>query len=349
MLSGIDRNRAARVAATLAISAGGGFLAHALGLPAAWISGGLVAVAVASLAGVHTDVPNLLSTPAFLILGIYSGSGVSRETLHQMQTWPGSFAILGLAVVALIAASYWWLTRRSGWDRNTALLASMPGALSFVIAAAEDLKADMKKVAMAQSFRVLVIIELIPPVAVLIGQAPRAGARLAEAPVAGPHDLAILLLAGAAASILLQWLKLPAAWMLGGMLSTAVLLLAGAVSGQMPGFLVLPATVVLAAIAGSRFRPGDLAILPRIIGPSFAALTIAILISAVAAGAVTLLFGVQFVQTLLAFAPGALEVLILLAYQMDVDPAYVAAHHVVRFLALVAAVPLLAHWLDRHP
>jgi uncharacterized membrane protein AbrB (regulator of aidB expression) len=112
---------------------------------------------------------------------------------------------------------------------------------------------------------------------------------------------------------------------------------------------VLPATVVLAAIAGSRFRPGDLAILPRIIGPSFAALTIAILISAVAAGAVTLLFGVQFVQTLLAFAPGALEVLILLAYQMDVDPAYVAAHHVVRFLALVAAVPLLAHWLDRHP
>ena len=59
--------------------------------------------------------------------------------------------------------------------------------------------------------------------------------------------------------------------------------------------------------------------------------------------------GVNFAQSFLAFAPGALEVLIVLAYQVDADPAYVAAHHVVRFLALVAAVPLLARWLARHP
>jgi uncharacterized membrane protein AbrB (regulator of aidB expression) len=34
---------------------------------------------------------------------------------------------------------------------------------------------------------------------------------------------------------------------------------------------------------------------------------------------------------------------------MDIDPAYVAAHHVARLLALVAAVPILVRWLDRHP
>ena len=50
-----------------------------------------------------------------------------------------------------------------------------------------------------------------------------------------------------------------------------------------------------------------------------------------------------------AFAPGALDALIILAHDMDVDPAYVAAHHLARFLALVAAVPLLARWLHRHP
>jgi uncharacterized membrane protein AbrB (regulator of aidB expression) len=36
-----------------------------------------------------------------------------------------------------------------------------------------------------------------------------------------------------------------------------------------------------------------------------------------------------------------------LAFQMNIDPAYVAAHHVVRFVALVLAVPILARWLGR--
>ena len=38
----------------------------------------------------------------------------------------------------------------------------------------------------------------------------------------------------------------------------------------------------------------------------------------------------------------------MLAYQMNIDPAYVAAHHVVRFVALVIAVPLIARRLARN-
>jgi membrane AbrB-like protein len=137
----------------------------------------------------------------------------------------------------------------------------------------------------------------------------------------------------------------PGGWLVGGLLATAALVLAGVVEGALPGWLVVPFTVALAAIAGSRFRPGDLAILPRIAGPALVAFAIAALVSAAGAAAVTLIFGVSFVQTLMAFAPGAIEAVTILAYQMNVDPAYVAAHHVARFIALVAAVPLLARWL----
>jgi uncharacterized membrane protein AbrB (regulator of aidB expression) len=52
---------------------------------------------------------------------------------------------------------------------------------------------------------------------------------------------------------------------------------------------------------------------------------------------------------MLAFAPGALESLIIVAFAVDSDPAYVAAHHIARFLVLIAAVPLLARWLARRP
>lgn len=342
---GLSRRDAFRVAATLGISAAGGFLANLAGLPAGWVAGGLFAVAAASLAGVNTEFPRSWTAPVFLILGIYSGSGVSHETIRQMQTWPASFLLLGVSLIGLIAGSYWWLNKRCGWGRNEALLSSLPGALSFVIAAAEGLKADMKKVAISQSIRLIVLIETIPLVAFLVGHP--SGFALVERKVATPLDLAILIVAGLAASLVMNWLRLPGGWIIGGLFSTATLLLTGVVDARLPSFLVVPCTIALGAIAGSRFRPGDLTLLPRLAGPALGALAIALLFSGAAALTVTLIFGVNIVQTLLAFAPGALDALTVLAFQMNIDPAYVAAHHVARFIAVVIAVPILARWLAR--
>ena len=109
---------------------------------------------VASLAGVNTDFRAPPDAPVFLVLGIYSGhrrhAGDARTRCRPGRRASPSSA---LSLVALVAGSYWWLHSRCGWARNDALLASLPGALSFVIAAAEGLKADMKKVAIAQSIR----------------------------------------------------------------------------------------------------------------------------------------------------------------------------------------------------
>jgi hypothetical protein len=149
------------------------------------------------------------------------------------------------------------------------------------------------------------------------------------------------------AALVLQRLKIAGGWMLGGLFASAGLLLSGIVETRLPFPLVLPFVIALAAITGSRFRPGDLAILPHILKPALVAFGLALGISIVAAAAVSLLFGLNIVQTLLAFAPGALDALIILAYQMNVDPAYVAAHHVVRFMALVVAMPVLVRWLGR--
>ena len=346
MLDRTSLRNAAHVALTLALSASGGFIAQSLGLPAGWVAGGLLAVAVASLAGVKTRFPTRLHAPVFLLLGIYAGTGVTQDTLHQMQTWPASFAVLGLSVMVLVAGSYWWLHNRYGWERNDALLASVPGALSLVIAAAEGLKADLRKVAIAQTLRVLILIEAIPLVALLIGH-PSGSPTMAGRPLAGPLDLAMFLAAGIVVSLVLVRLRLPGAWVIGGLLATAALLLTGTVDAQLPLSIAVPATISLAALTGSRFRPEDLVHLPRIAVAALGAFAIAVATSAAGAVAVTLLFGVNIIQTLLAFAPGALEALTVLAFQMNIDPAYVAAHHVVRFLALVIAVPILARWLAR--
>lgn len=344
----MTRRNAMRYALTLAVAVGGGLLAHAIGMPAEWIAGGLLAVAIASLAGLNTGFPRPLRAPVFLILGIYAGTGVTPETLYQMQTWPASFLILALSVIALIAGSYWWLHNRCGWARNDAILSSMPGALSFVIAAAEGLKADMKKVAISQTMRLVLLVELIPLIAFLVGE-PAAAAVVVDRPIAGLRELGLYLAVGIVASLLLNAINVPGGWVLGGLFASASLILTGTVDARLPAFLIIPATVSLAAIAGSRVRPGDLAILPRILGPALVAFLISVILSAMAAIAVTLLFGINIIQTLMAFAPGALETLIVLAFQMNIDPAYVAAHHVARFAALAIAIPLVARWLARRP
>jgi membrane AbrB-like protein len=306
----------------------------------------LLAVALASLGGVNTEFPRPWTAPVFLVLGIYSGTGVTHDTINQMQTWPASFAILAVSLVLLVFGSYWWLSRRCGWAKNDALLASLPGALSFVVAAAEGLKADMKKVAISQSIRLIILIEAVPLVALLVGH-PSSLPALTTRPVAGVSDLAILFIAGIAASLVMNWLRLPGGWILGGLFATAALVLSNVVDVQLPQFLVVPCSIALGCIAGSRFRPGDLALLPHIAGPALGAFLIAATLSVIGACTVTFVFGVDIIQTLLAFAPGALEGLTVLAYQMNIDPAYVAAHHVVRFVALVIAVPLLARRLAR--
>jgi membrane AbrB-like protein len=343
-----DLKTARRAAVTLGLSAGGGFLAFSLGMPAGWVAGGLLAVAVAGIAGVNTHFPRRLQAPVFLVLGLYAGSGVSPETIEVMKTWPGSFAILGLSMAALIAGSYGWLHARCGWDRNDALLASIPGALTLIVAVGESLKADMKKVAISQSLRLLILVEAIPLLALVIGMPDRISLH-AGLPAAGLRDMALLLVAGVAASVLMTLLRLPGGWLVGGLAASATLLLTGIVAARLPDFVVIGCTIAIGAIAGSRFRPGDLAVLPHIARASLVAFAIAAGISALGAGAVTLIFGVNFVQTLLAFAPGAIDALTVLAFQMNIDPAYVAAHHIARFVVLAAAVPLLARWLARHP
>jgi len=253
-----------------------------------------------------------------------------------------------LSVVALVAGSYWWLNSRCGWARNDALLASLPGALSFVMAAAEGLKADMKKVAISQSIRLLILIEAIPLLALFIGHTGEPDL-ISMRDEADGRDLLLLFGGGIAASLLINALRVPGGWIIGGLFASAALFLSGLVDARLPTFLVIPCAIALGAITGSRFRPGDVALLPQLAGPALGAFAIAIVVSTLAASAVTLLFGVGIIQTLLAFAPGAMEALTVIAFQMNIDPAYVAAHHVARFVALVVAVPILARWLERRP
>ncbi|WP_224406655.1 AbrB family transcriptional regulator [Afifella sp. IM 167] len=332
--------------ATLAISATGGFLFSLAGVPAAWIAGGMLAVAATTLAGFDSDMPTPLRDLVFLVLGVIAGTGVNPATIHQMVSWPISFVILVVTVFLVALSGYVFFSRFCGWDRNSALFASLPGALSFVLAAAEMTNADMRRVAVAQSLRLIVLLEALPAAAWISGIHPSGMPSRTDAPVI-PLELLLLYALGAVGGLILNRLRIPGGIMLGGLTVAAVLYVSGAVTTAVPTWILVPALIGLGAVAGCRLRPEDRHLLKSTLASASGAFVVAVVISAAGAGLVTWLLGVPIEQTFMAFAPGALEALTILAFTLHIDPAYVAAHHVVRFMVLAFSVPLIARWLMR--
>jgi uncharacterized membrane protein AbrB (regulator of aidB expression) len=66
--------------------------------------------------------------------------------------------------------------------------------------------------------------------------------------------------------------------------------------------------------------------------------------------AVTLhgMFGQTTQQVLLAYAPGGLTEMSLVAIAMNGDVAYIALHHLARIVVLIAIAPTLLAWVAKH-
>jgi uncharacterized membrane protein AbrB (regulator of aidB expression) len=57
--------------------------------------------------------------------------------------------------------------------------------------------------------------------------------------------------------------------------------------------------------------------------------------------------GVALPLTLVAFAPGGLEAMTIMAFALNLDPAYVGAMQIARHIGISVALPLAARWCER--
>ena len=117
-----------QVAETLAIAAAGGITFALMGVPAGLVSGSVLAVASAALAGRPTHVPLWLARICFVLIGMLLGAVVTPETLAGIATWPLSVAILMVSTLCMMAATTCYLRFVHGWDPLSALLGASPGS-----------------------------------------------------------------------------------------------------------------------------------------------------------------------------------------------------------------------------
>lgn len=328
---------------TAALAAAGGGLFAVFGLPAGWLMGAMVAIAAAALAGLPVGLPPRLRDGAFLLLGISMGSSVTPETLTAMRAWPGSIALLVASVVATVAVSTFWLERVQGWDRTTARFAAMPGAFSAIAVIAATSSADLPRVIFAQTLRVFTLVALMPPIIALTSGAPSGHAAALHAPQVNTLTEGLAVLAtSAAAAFALDRIRVPAAPLLGAMIASATLHATGLVHGRFPPPVVIAGFIATGAVLGARFRGTTLNTILRTVPGAVVSILLALAVSAAFAAAGTWLLGLPFGQLWLAYAPGAVEAMAAMALVLNLEPAFVGAHHILRILGLNLVSPF---WL----
>ena len=332
---------------TLAIAALGGIVFALLGVPGGYLSGAILACAAAALGGLDERISQRLRNVALLMLGLVVGSTVTAETLNALPRWPVSLMALAVAMAALIIVVPRYLARMHGLDTPTARLCAIPGAVSLVLALADELNVDERRVAVLQSLR-LAILMMAVPLAVSLGVDLGDGARAVTPLLGAPQLLALLAVAGTG-FLLARRLSVPAPALTGAMLISGALFASGAVAGRLPEPLVATAFIVLGASVGARFAGLDRAYLAGCLGMSAGGITLAVVITALIAWPAAAYLDLPFMQMWLAMAPGGFDTMVALALALGVDPAFVAGHQLIRLLGLFLIVPFLFRGAKRAP
>ena len=321
----------------------GGALAYWLGFPAAWLVGSTVAVAFVSLTPLEPGVPAPLRNLAFAIIGASLGSGVDAETLSQASKWSVSLAMMLVGIPVMMAATYQYLHRVVGYDSGTALLSASPGGLSATMAMAAQGYGDIQRIALIQCFRLLFLTAALPH---LIAPLMPVASSL---PTPDP-DMALPALASILAlALLFGWLadraRIPAAYVISGVLVSAVLHAAGIVEGAIANWIMAPVFIVIGGIVGSRFVGFGIRDIMAGFRHGLVFVVIAGIVSGLFAVVTANLVGLPLGQVWVAFAPGGLEVMAAMALAFDFDPAFVAFHHLVRIIGLALFLPLVVRKL----
>jgi membrane AbrB-like protein len=324
---------------TIAISAAGGFVANFAGLPAGWLMGGALAVAIAGLCGIKVSMPAWLRNVTFVLTGVSMGASVARDSLALLAQWPVTLAALMVELVLIVTLTGYMLRKLFGIDRGTAYLSSFPGHLSFVMGIAAAGVGDPRQITIIQVIRILLLTTVVPIGALFLPVGHF------TPPTGGPQadwtTLLIITAVCAAVGFVFTKLRVPAGYALGAMAASMTAKFTGLFEGSMPPLVLLVAFVLVGALIGSRFAGISLEEFRKaaIGGLIATAMTVGI-VTAVAFGAAALV-DMPFGQIWLGLAPGALEGMGALGIALGFDTAFIAAHHVARLLFLTIAIPVV--------
>ncbi len=330
---------------TVAVGAIGGLAFVWLSVPGGAMSGSVVAVALLSVFGWATSISAPLRYLAMGIIGTAIGSVVGPDTFSHIAAYPASIALMAVCVVMMTLAStaVWvWLM---GWPRSMAMLASVPGSMSYIVSVSMSMGADAARIAVVQMSRVIFLATVLPWI--IVHEVGADFAVLTTLTIDPPLAIALSLAAGFAVGGFFAYFNITGGMIIGSMVASGALHYFGIAPGRSPTWLMNIGQCLLGAWVGSRFVNFDWSLFARICLGTVVALAAMLAVSILFAMTATKLLGVPFGAALIGYAPGSQEVMVVLALVLGADPVFVAAHHLARFFLISLSLPFLVSWMRK--
>jgi membrane AbrB-like protein len=334
----------------IALGAAGGALFWRLGMPLPWMMGAMCVTTMAAVAGLPMRLPLNLRSVMVAILGVMLGSAFTPALLDQIGLWTVSLLALVpyLLVGSLLCAAYF--RRLGGYDPVTAFFAGVPGGLSEMIVLGDQRGGDPRAISLAHATRILLVVFTIPFwFRAMYGNGDPGGALAAQPDLAGipAMELLVLGLAALIGGLVGRRLPIPAGILIAPMLLSAALHLTAVSTMQPPVEIIAAAQIILGTAIGCRFAGTAARMVARAAVLALGALVILLAVAVVFSLGVAALTGLDPEALLLAYAPGGLAEMSLIALAQNIDPAFVSAHHIMRIGLVVTLAPALFAFLER--
>lgn len=329
-----------RVLLTLAIGAVGGAALSYVRLPLAWMIGALLTTTIAALFRAPIALPRKLRDTMSTVLGVMLGSSFKPEIFENLGSWVYSLAGLVFYLVASTGALYYLLRRFAGYDPVTSYFASAPGGLNEMVMVGGALGGDERTLALTHAARVMLVVLTIP-LWFAFSAGYRSGGAYSTGVEATGTDLLVLLGCALFGALLGRLLRLPAANLMGPMLFSAVVHLAGLTQSSPPWILVAGAQLIIGSSLGCRFVGVDPRVMARILLISIPGTALLLAITLGFGFGLHLLTGLPSTLLVLAYAPGGLAEMSLIAFYLGQDTAFVASHHLIRITLIIMFAPLV--------
>jgi uncharacterized protein len=336
-----------RFCLTLALGAAGGALFHWLDMPLAWMLGSMAVSAIAAIVHLPVGLPASVRPPMSAVIGIILGSSVTPAVIAQASHWVVPLAILPLFLIVSAVCSIVYFRRVAGLDMRTAYFCGMPGGLVEMVLLGSNYGADERMISLVHGLRVFLVVLLLPVFIGFFVDRPMVAPVEAEPVVTTLGHLGFAAGSIASGMLLGHLLRLPVKFMLGPMMVSAALHVSGVTDFHLPPWIAACAQVVLVATIGCRFKGVSGQEILRIGGLSFGAVLLLLAITIAFSQITHLVSDYDFTAVLLAYSPGGLAEMSLVAYALNVEVMFVFSLHVCRVILVALGAAAFASRLQK--
>ena len=346
-----------KLAVTFGIALCAGRLFLVMNLPAPFLMGSLFGVWI--IGGTfrqyrrHLGVARWVHVPIVLGLGVFIGSFFRGNIFQQtIQYAPTVIAMIGVTIIVSIIG-YIYLAKIRGYDKMTAVLCAIPGGQAEAIVVARELVEKDYVVALFHLIRVAFVFITTPLLlAAIQGQdaVKESNEQLQQMP--GLFDLTTiqgLSFIGLAIGgyIVARSIRMPMPHLLGPVLFSAGFHASGIADVPRVFEFVMLAQLAIGGGVGARLAQVDFKELMVYLKDALINTTMILSLYFIAAMSVAAFLGKTLIEIWLAFVPGGLYEVTLLAVIFGFEIAFIAFHHTVRVIMIFLTMPPIVVWLTK--